>query len=233
MKSVFKLFILATAFVVACASTPAHAAATSKLKNNLRVTGNLQVDGTSTHTGATTQTGNLSLGGNLAVTGTSAHTGAATFGSTVAVTGAVSLTVPLTKANVGNQSKRVIYTYSVANGGTLADSTTYRGWFVPGRAGSITKISVMAGTPPVGGTNTVKVLKGSSSGNTMLSAASYDPTGLTANQAAAMTLTGTAADLAITASGANSGAYIEWAAGAQSTDAINAAVSIEFEPDDY
>lgn len=243
MKTTFAVKLLTLVAIMLALASPANAA-TSKLKNNLRVTGNLQVDGTSTVAGAATQTGNFSVGGNLAVTGTSAHTGAATFssasfGTTTLHTGVATFSaqpvfsIPLIKSNLGNQSKRVIYTMSVNGGATVADATTYRGWFVPGRAGSVTKVSVIAATPPIGGTSTVKILKGSSSGNTMLGAASYDPVGLTANQAAAMTLTGTAADLAVTASGANSGVYIEWAAGTQSTDAINAAISIEFEADDY
>lgn len=160
-------------------------------------------------------------------------TGNVTVGGTLGVTGAVTFTDPLDKASLGSQSKRVIFNVPINTGGTLADSTTYRGFVAPGRAGTVTNISVIAGTVPVGGTNTVKVLKGSSAGNTMFSAASYNPTGLTANQAAPMTLTGTATDLAITASGANSGIYVEWATGVQTTDAVNAAVSIEFEPDDY
>lgn len=159
--------------------------------------------------------------------------GAQTIGGVKTFSAQPVFSVPLIKSNLGNQSKRVIYCLPINGGGTLSDSTTYRGWFVPGRAGSVTKISVIAATAPIGGTNTVKVLKGSSSGNTMLSAASYDPTGLTANQAAAMTLTSTSADLALTASGASSGAYIEWATGSQTTDAINCCVQIEFEPDDY
>lgn len=164
---------------------------------------------------------------------TVAQSGNATIGGTLAVTGALSLTVPLTNANIGNAAKRWVVPFSFNSGGTLADSTTYRAWVVPGRAGSVKRIVLIAGTPTVGGTNTFKVLKGSSSGTTMLSAASYDPVGLTANQASAMTLTATSADLAVTASGANSGVYFEYAAGVQTTDAINVGGMVEFEADDY
>lgn len=137
---------------------------------------------------------------------------------------------PPTKASLGKQAKRVILCKAINGGGTLADSTTYRGFLFPGRAGTVTNVVLLAGTVPIGGTNAVKILKASSAGNTMLSAATFDPTTLTNNTGAPMTLTATSADLGLTAT---QGVYIEWATGVQTTDAINATVSVEFEPDDY
>lgn len=186
-----------------------------------------------TFTKPVTFSSTVATSGAQAVGGALSVTGNATVGGTLGVTGALSLTVPLTNANIGNAAKRWVVPFSFNAGGALADSTTYRTWVVPGRAGSVKRIVLIAGTPTVGGTNTFKVLKGSSSGNTMLSAASYDPVGLTANQASAMTLTATSADLAVAASGANSGVYLEYAAGSQSTDAINVGGAVEFEADDY
>lgn len=171
----------------------------------------------------------------------SGGTGVATFKFAGSSSNSPTITIPdsssnanlvLTGGSLWQQSKRFVLTNSFNGGGTLSDSTTYKAFLVPGRAGTVTRVSVMAGTAPAGGTNTVKVLKGSSSGNTMLSAASYDPTNLTDNQASTMTLTSTAADLAVTASGADSGIYVEWAAGVQSTDAATVTISVEFEPDD-
>ena len=51
------------------------------------------------------------------------------------------------------------------------------------------------------GTITLAIKKTNSSGNTMLSAATYDLTSLSAHTRTAMTLTSTAADLAIAANG--------------------------------
>lgn len=209
------------AFVLALMAATPTWAVTERVKMPVVFTKPVTMQSTLTTTGAQTVGGAMSVTGNLAVTGTSAFTGA------------ITATVPITNASIGNAAKRWSVPFSFAAGGTLADSTTYRTWVVPGRAGSVKRITLIAGTPTVGGTNTFKVLKGSSAGNTMLSAASFDPTGLTANQASAMTLTATSADLAVTASGANSAVYLEYAAGVQTTDAINVAGNVEFEADDY
>ncbi|MBX9570905.1 MAG: hypothetical protein K2X77_18570 [Candidatus Obscuribacterales bacterium] len=205
----------------------------TSLASTLAVTGAVTLSSTLAVTGAVTMASTLAVTGNGTVGGTLGVTGNATLGGTLAVTGAVTLTVPLTAANINKSAKRQVFLFRPNNGGTIADGTTYAGFINPGRAGTVTGVSVIAGTPPVGGTNTVKVLRGSSAGNTMLSAASYDPTGLTANQAAAMTLTATGADLAVAASGANSGIYVEWVAGTQSTDGVNACIAVEFEPTDF
>lgn len=182
----------------------------------------------------TTNLDSLSLGGTLTVTGATTQTGAQAFAgavtmaSTLAVTGAVTLTVPLTKANINGSAKRERFNFSVNAGGTIADGTTYTGYFAPGRAGTVTKVSLIASTAPVGGTNTVNVKKGGASGQSVLSAA-FDPTTLVADTISAATLNATAANLAFTAA---EGLYVEWVAGTQSTDGVRAAVCIEVEFDD-
>lgn len=126
----------------------------------------------------------------------------------------------------GAKIERVVHV--INNGADLADGTTYKALIPLGRACVVTRIGLIAQVVPVGGTNTFKVLKGSSSGNSMLAGASFDPTTLTANQMTALGLTSTVANLTLNASGANSGIYIEYAAGTQSTDASGVAVVIEF-----
>lgn len=231
MKFLRSLAAALVALVLVTAS-PAQAAATTKLKNNLYVTGNLTVDGTSTVTGATTQSGNFGVTGNLTVGGTSAFTGVATF-TAVPVLPASTVTA----ANIQTGSaKRQLLTYHFASNvadGTAADSTTYRAVLFPGRAGIVKNISFGCVVAPTAGTDTLKVLKGSSGGNTMLNAATYDANTLTANQASVATLTATAADLGVSATGANSGIYVEYAAGSQTIDAKDISVTIEYEPTDF
>lgn len=112
-------------------------------------------------------------------------------------------------------------------GAVLADGVTYKALLVPGFACTVKAVTLGAITDPDDGTSTVKVLKASSSGNTMLSAATYDPTGLTANTATAMTLTSTAADLALTAA---QGVYVEFVAGTITTNPVGVSVTVEVEP---
>lgn len=238
-----KLINLLVALVLVIGSASPSWAGPSKLKNNLTITGNLSVGGTTTHVGAVANPGNVTVGGTLGVTGAqtnasdlsvggnAAVTGNLAVTGTSAFTGAASFTVPITQANINRAGRRqIVYFQPGAIGGTLADSTTYRSLVAPGRIATVTGVFVVAQTPPAGGTNTVRVLKGSSAGNTMLSAASYDPTALVANTVTPMTLTATGADLTITAA---QPIYVEWVSGVQTTDAINAVVGVEFEVADY
>lgn len=117
-----------------------------------------------------------------------------------------------------------------AAGSVLADGTTYIGFLPFGRAGVVKRVNCLCGTAPVGGTNTVKVLEATSSGATMLSAATFDPTTLANNVITSPALTGTAADLTLTAT---QGVYLEWITGTQTTDAVNCAVAVEYEPDAF
>lgn len=173
--------------------------------------------------GDQTIAGNKTLSGNTAV------------GGTLNVTGAVTLTAPLTAANIqtGSAKRQVFVAYLSPNTGAAVDSTVYRATIFPGRAGTVTRISSGCQTAPTVGTDTIKVLKGSSAGNTMLNAASFDANTLTANQVTTHTLTGTSADLQIAASGAGSCIYCEYSAGVQTVDAIGLEVTVEFEPTDF
>lgn len=216
------------AILVLFAAPGFAATETSHSYSNQVINGNLSVTGTTTLTGAVTHTGNETLTGNLSVSGNT------TVGGTLGVTGAVTLTTPLTAANIQTGSaKRELLTYHFAPNvatGTAADGTTYRALLFPCRAGTVTAAGWGCITAPIGGTSTLKILKASSSGNTMLSTATVDPTTLTNNTFTAATLTGTAADLGVTAT---QGIYVELVTGTQTTDAVDLSVTIEFEPTDF
>ena len=158
---------------------------------------------------------NLTVTGNLAVTGTLTQTGAATF------------TVPLTVAAVNSAIDRHSQAGTIANGGTIADGATHRVVFHPGRAGTLKQVAVSAITPPIGGTSTVKFLKNNA---TAMTAADFDPTGLVANTLSKPALHATAANLAFTATDT---IVAEWVSGTQTTDAVGAGVSIEYELTDF
>lgn len=139
--------------------------------------------------------------------------------------------VLVTGGSLWQQAKRqVLRAHLSPNTGAAADSTIYRGTLYFGRAGSVKRIQVGCQTAPIGGTDTIKILKASSSGNTMLNAATFDATTMTNNSCTNATLTSTSADLALTAT---QGVYCEYSAGVQTTDAIDVSVTVEFEPDDY
>jgi hypothetical protein len=151
---------------------------------------------------------------------------------TTTQSGALTLTVPLTKANANVSIKRqtlIWYPATEVPGGTVADSTTYRGYLPFNRAVTITKVGCLCGVAPIGGVNAVKVLKASSAGNTQLSAASFDPTTLANDVITSVPLSAVSADLGMTAT---QGSYLEWASGVQTTDAVNCAVTVEYELDD-
>lgn len=233
--------LLAAIAAALLTAAPAYAQYSYEFKAPARFTKTTQFDGAVTHsstvtnTGTVTNSGNMTVGGTLGVTGattlssTAAITGNTTVGGTLGVTGALSLTVPLTKANANTSIKRMAGTWQVNAGGTIADGATYRAWIAPGRAATITKVTCLCGTAPIGGTSTVKVLKASSSGNTMLGAASLDPTTLSNNAITAPALTATSADLGLSTT---QGAYLEWVAGTQTTDGVNCTVGVEYELDD-
>lgn len=235
------------------------AATTSVVKNNLRVLGNLVVSGTQTFTGNTTVSGNLAVTGNTTHTGTLLQTGVATFtaapvltaaavtanGDTISIqdlgnanivqsegaqtiNGAKTFGTPLTVASVNNAIESHVFNVPVVNG-TIADGTTYTCLIAPGRAGTITKLSIAAAVVPVGGTNTVTISKNGV--QTLLSAANFDPTTIgAAHTSQALTLTATGADLTFVATDV---IKIVWVAGTQSTDGIAPAVSAEMNFTDY
>lgn len=160
-----------------------------------------------------------------------------TIGGTKTFSTPPTITGGLTAANIQTGSaKRELLHYQFAGNvatHTAADSTVYSALLFPGRAGTVKNITWGVVTPPTVGTDTLKVLKGSSAGNTMLNAATFDANSLVANQATAATLTATGADLQVAATGANSGIYVEYSAGTQTVDAVDLSVTIEFEPDDF
>ena len=146
------------------------------------------------------------------------------------INGAITLGTPLTKANVNDSVKKVfLFARLSPETGAAADSTVYKALIPVGRAFTVTAIKFVAETPPAGGTDTLKVLKGSSSGNTMLNAASFDATTLVANTISAGTLTSTGADLAVNTT---TPIYAEYSQGSATTDAAQVGCVIEGEMTD-
>lgn len=83
----------------------------------------------------------------------------------------------------------------------LTANSTWASYLEIPEGGTVTAIALVTPTVFATGTITLAVKKTNSSGNTMLSAATYDLTGASANTRTAMTLTSTAADLAVSANG--------------------------------
>jgi hypothetical protein len=152
--------------------------------------------------------------------------GVKTFSSAPVITGG------LTAANIqtGSAKRQVLVATLSPITGAAADATVYRATLFPGRAGTVTRVTLGCQTAPSVGVDTIKVLKGSSSGNTMLNAATFDANTLVANTATNATLTSTSADLGVTAT---QPIYCEYSAGTQTVDAIGISAVIEFEPTDF
>lgn len=151
---------------------------------------------------------------------------------TLTVAGATTLTTPLASSNIasGRSTRNQLRAVLTPSTGAAANSTTYSDVIFPGRAGTVKAIYFGAATAPVGGTETLKVLNGTSSGATMLSTATLDATTLVSGVATVGTLTATPANLAVTATG---GIYVSFAAGTQATPAANLSVTIEYEPNSF
>lgn len=115
------------------------------------------------------------------------------------------------------------------NTGAAANGTVYKAVIFPGRAGSVSRVVVGNQVAPIGGTDTVKVLKNASNGNTMLGSSSLDATTLTNFTPAQQVLTSTAADLSLTAA---QGIYLEYNQGTTTTAAQDISVLVEFTPTD-
>lgn len=224
-KAFIRTLMATLAVVMAAGPAMAQSVYTTNFDKGLKVSNGLTVSGVITQTGNPTITGNPAITGNVAVTGN------ATVSGTLGVTGAASLTVPLTAANINgaNKVKIVRIPLSPING-ACADATVYRGMSFPGRACTVKKVTLGCQTPPSVGTDVIKVLKASSSGNTLLSAATFDANTLVANTASSPSLTATGADLALTAT---QGIYAEYSAGTQTVDAIGIEAEIEIELTDY
>lgn len=155
--------------------------------------------------------------------------------ATLTLTGALAaasltLTTPLQKAYLTGAAKRVVVPVELCpETGSIAASTTYKGWACPGYAGKVVKVVALLQTAVTGGTGVMKVLKAASNGNTCLGTATFDATTLVANTATSLALTGTAADLAITAA---QGIYLELVTGSGASGA-NLTVFVIFELDDF
>lgn len=225
MHRAFIRTLMALLAVVMAAGPAMAQTYTTNFDKGLKVSNGLTVSGVITQTGNPTITGNPAITGNVAVTGN------ATVSGTLGVTGAATFTVPLTAANVNNANKVKIVRIPLSPiNGACADATVYRGMSFPGRACTVKKVTLGCQTPPSVGTDVIKVLKASSSGNTLLSAATFDANTLVANTASSPALTATGADLALTAT---QGIYAEYSAGTQTVDGIGLEAEIEIELTDY
>lgn len=188
--SLLVAFLMASALFV----TPGYAGTTHF--ENVAVEGDVSVGDDLSVAGDLSVTGDisvddLSIGDDLSVTGD------ALVGGTLGVTGAVSLTVPLTVANVNQSIKRQTLVINFAGGLTLVDGTTYICSIPMRRAGEVKGIAISAATRMAGGTSTLAAAKkqGGTSVN-LLSTTNIDPASVptAADTAEALTLTATGAD---------------------------------------
>lgn len=160
---------------------------------------------------------------------TAAITGNQTVGGTLGVTGAVTLTVPLTAANVNQSVKRESIVFNFSGGGLLVDGKTYVCSAPMRRAGTVKAISVSAHTRMAGGTNTLAFAKKQGGASaTLISTATVDPTAFptAADTAEAATLTSTAADLTFAAGDCLKSTLV---CGTMTTDGQGYAVTIDVE----
>jgi hypothetical protein len=165
---------------------------------------------------------------NLVLTGDLTVADDVTVSGDVTVTGTLTASTPIGVDQVNNSvaRQRMVVPIQI---GTVADGTTYTVSAGVGRACTVTAIKYGAATKPVGGTNTFAVKKNNTT--TMLNAATVDPTGLAADATlAALTLTGTAADLALDT---DDTITLIWVAGTQTTDAVAPVAVIEYEVTDF
>lgn len=146
-----------------------------------------------------------------------------TLKNSLSVLGGLTLGTPLTIGNVNNAVKSNEFDINIS--GATTSSTTYRNLIAPGRASTLTKVSIAVNTVPAGGTCTLAVKK--NNGNTMLSAATFNMTTLTANLVADVPLTAVAADLALTATDSIT---VEVVTGTLSTQANSPGIMIEMVP---
>lgn len=113
---------------------------------------------------------------------------------------------------------------------TLGDAFTYKGIFTPGVAAKLVQADLVFITPTGDGTNTIKINNGTSAGNTMLGAASYDfdtaGIGGAAGVVIQIPLTATAADLLITKA---QGVYVELVTGTTTVDPVGGTLTLTFE----
>lgn len=192
-----KFLSLLLALVISASLTTAPGIAGTTHFENVAVEGDVSVGDDLSVAGDLAVTGDISvddlaIGDDLTVAGDAAVTG------TLGVTGAVSLTVPLTAANINTAIKRQLIPVTFGGGSTHADGATYIVSIPMRRAGTIKAIAISAATRMVGGTNTLAIAKKQGGTSvTVLSTATVDPTAVptAADTAEALTLTATGADL--------------------------------------
>lgn len=151
---------------------------------------------------------------------------------TQTLAGTYTFSTPLTSSSIGNSIQNHIFQAKPCPGGGVACSngTTYFAFIYPGRAWTAKQIGYATHVDPVSGTNTIKVLKATASGNTMLSAASVSLNGTTVDLNTVATLTATGADLSGTAT---QPIYCEYTAGTQGAAAKDVTVEVEVQFTDY
>lgn len=141
----------------------------------------------------------------------------------------LALEFALSKEYISGACRRFVESVGVAAGGSVANSTTYTMVAFTGRATKVTGIYAYAITAPIGGTNTIAVAN-SATTNTMLSAATFDPTTLVSGTVKSLPLTSVAADLVLPATGV---ATITYVAGTQATAGVGVKIIVEFENNDF
>ncbi|MBX9688197.1 MAG: hypothetical protein K2X27_15925 [Candidatus Obscuribacterales bacterium] len=158
--------------------------------------------------------------------GTQTINGTKTFSTPPSITGGL----PASGIQTGSAKRETQTIMLSPSTGTAANTTVYSGLLSFTKACTVKAISYGTAVDPVSGTNTLKALKGSSSGNTMLSTASVSLNGTTANTVVAATLTATGADLSIPAA---TPLYFEYSAGTQGAAAKSVFMSVEVEKNDF
>lgn len=146
------------------------------------------------------------------------------------VAGSLTLTTPLTNANLNAGLKRELI--PVLFSGTLVDGSTNLRSFPMTRAGAVKAIYVAAGTRMVGGTNTwAFAKKNAATSVNLLSTANVNPINVpaAADVGEALTLTATAADLAFVAGDCIISTLV---CGTMTTDGANYSAMIEVEFND-
>lgn len=156
----------------------------------------------------------------------------ATLGAANTFSGTNIFSTALQTASVNHAIKSKVFTAKVcpAGGAVTVNGTTYFQFIFPGRAWTVKQIGYATHVDPISGTNTIKVLKATSAGNTMLSTANVSLNGTTIDLNTVATLTATSGDLTGTAT---QPIYCEYAAGTQGAVAKDVTVEVEVEFTDY
>jgi hypothetical protein len=147
------------------------------------------------------------------------------------ITGTASFGTPLTSGNVGNVSKRQVYTWEVNDGNSLGVSGFWQTMLVPGRAGTITQVSIF--TNAIASPSGACLFYGTTDGVdgfNILASSPFDLSTLVANTAMSIPLTTLSSSLHISAT---QPIYLYISSGALTSDPNLVVVTLEFQPDDY